>query len=223
MLSTSAVSETQSLPPIVLLLDDERDILEMYSAHFEAEGVWVATAASAREGMVAVEELRPDLVVTDIGFGAETSGATFAQALKERPETSGIPLIVLTGLATDDVPSSVREDADLFLRKPVAPQALLVNVRRLLESSHALRARSERARASVAPLTQKSAELLARAKTPVTPVPRQDARCPQCCEPLSWVERGRVDAREFDYYHWCARGCGLYCYDIAARTWIRLV
>ena len=223
MRSSSAVVETEPLPPIVLLLDDERDILEMYSAHFEAEGVWVATAASAREGMVAVEELRPDLVVTDIGFGAETSGATFAQALKERPETSGIPLIVLTGLATEDMPTSVRKDADLFLRKPVAPQALLLNVRRLLESSHVLRARSERVRARVAPLMQRSADLLGRAKTSVTPVPHHEARCPQCCEPLSWVERGRVDAREFDYYHWCERGCGLYCFDIAARKWIRLV
>jgi CheY-like chemotaxis protein len=100
MLADSAVSDTNSLPPIVLLLDDERDILEMYSAHFEAEGVWVATAASAREGLTAVEELRPDLIVTDIGFGGEPSGATFAQALKERRETSGIPLIVLTGLGS---------------------------------------------------------------------------------------------------------------------------
>ena len=223
MLSTSAVSETQALPPIVLLLDDERDILEMYSAHFEAEGVWVATAASAGEGMIAVEELRPDLVVTDIGFGAATSGATFAQALKQRPETSRIPLIILTGLATEDMPPSVKEDADLFLRKPVTPQALLLNVRQLLESSHALRARSERVRARVAPLRQKSADLLGRAKMPSAQVATHDARCPQCCEPLSWVERGRIDTREFDYYHWCSRGCGLYCFDISARRWIRLV
>ncbi len=223
MPTSSAVSESQSLPPIVLLLDDERDILDMYSAHFEAEGVWVATAASAREGMIAVEELRPDLIVTDIGFGSEVSGATFAQALKERTETSGIPLIVLTGLATEDMPSSVKEDADLFLRKPVAPQALLLNIRRLLESSHALRARSERARARVVPLLEKSADLRARAKTTLAQLPGRDARCPQCCEPLSWVERGRIDAREFDYYQWCARGCGLYCFDLAARKWIRLV
>jgi CheY-like chemotaxis protein len=223
MFADSAVSDTNSLPPIVLLLDDERDILEMYSAHFEAEGVWVATAASAREGLIAVEDLRPDLIVTDIGFGGEPSGATFAQALKERRETSGIPLIVLTGLANQDMPSTVREDADLFLRKPVAPEALLLNVRRLLESSHALRARSERLRARVAPLMDKSADLLARSKTLVNSVPGQHARCPHCCEPLSWLERGRIDTREFDYYHWCSRGCGLYCFDIAARTWIRLV
>jgi CheY-like chemotaxis protein len=220
---TSAVSDSKSLPPIVLLLDDERDILDMYSAHFEAEGVWVATAASAREGMLAVQELRPDLIVTDISFGDEPSGATFAQAMKERPETWGIPLIVLTGLATEDMPSTVREDADLFLRKPVPPESLLLNVRRLLESSKALRARSERARARIAPLLEKSADLLARPKTPVTAMPSQTARCPQCCESLTWIERGRIDAREFDYYHWCARGCGLYCYDIAGRTWIRLV
>jgi DNA-binding response OmpR family regulator len=173
--------------------------------------------------MVAVQELRPDLVVTDIGFGEEASGATFAQALKERPDTWGIPLIVLTGLATEDVPPSVKEDADLFLRKPVAPDALLVNVRRLLDSSQALRARSDRARSRIAPLLQKSADLLARPKATLAEVEPQAARCPQCCEPLTWIERGRIDSREFDYYHWCARGCGLYCFDIAARSWTRLV
>ena len=223
MLPTSAVSDTQSLPPIVLFLDDERDILEMYSAHFEAEGVWVATAASAREGIIAVQELRPDLIVTDIGFGGEPSGATFAQAMKERRETWGIPLIVLTGLAIEDMPPTVKADADLFLRKPVAPQALLVSVRRLLESSHALRARSDRARAKVRPLLQKSADQLARPKVPATPAPAHAERCPQCCEPLTWIERGRIEAREFDYYHWCAHGCGLYCFDVAAHKWTRLV
>src|SRR5829696_47881 len=120
----TATSDSPSLPPIVLLLDDEQDILEMYSTHFQAEGVWVATAASAREGMVAVEELRPDLVITDIGFGAEPSGAAFVEALRGRAETREIPLIVLTGLSPVELPSHVRSDADLFLRKPVAPAAL---------------------------------------------------------------------------------------------------
>ena len=86
-----------------------------------------------------------------------------------------------------------------------------------------LRARSERARARLAPLLQKSADLLSRPTTPVADVPPPAARCPQCCELLTWIERGRINAREFDYYHWCSRGCGLYCFDVAARKWTRLV
>lgn len=221
-MEVTATSEHPSLPPIVLLLDDERDILEMYSAYFQAEGVWVATAASAHEGIAAVEELRPDLVITDIGFGAQPSGATFVEALRGRADTTGIPLIVLTGLATAELPPHVRSDADLFLRKPVEPRTLLLNVRRLLESSDALRARAGRARARMAQLMAKSADLAGRAKalTP-RPAPRQ-ARCPQCLEPLHWRDTGVMEGRQFDYYDWCERGCGLYCFDAQTGASLRL-
>jgi len=210
----TATSDSPSLPPIVLLLDDEQDILEMYSTHFQAEGVWVATAASAREGMVAVEELRPDLVITDIGFGSEPSGATFVEALRDRQDTRGIPLIVLTGLPCDDLPAGVRTDADLFLRKPVPPENLLLNVRRLLDSSQVLRVRSERSRSRAAELRAKSNDLLGRVSPGATAGP---GRCPQCHGPLRWVENGTVDEREFKYYDWCERGCGLYCFDSTGR------
>ena len=222
-MSAPALSTDQALPPIVLLLDDERDILEMYATHFQAEGVWVATAASAREGLAAVEELRPDLVITDIGFGAEASGATFVEALRGRPETRDIPLIVLTGLLAAELPGHVRQDADLFLRKPVAPDALLLNVTRLLESSKTLRERSNRARARMLDLRAKSADLLGRAKSLVTPAAPRQARCPECLEPLRWIDAGVMDGRPFEYYDWCERGCGLYCFDASAGTLVRLV
>jgi CheY-like chemotaxis protein len=216
-----ALADTPSLPPIVLLLDDEPDILEMYSTHFQAEGVWVATAASAREGMIAVEELRPDTVITDIGFGGEPSGASFVEALRARPDTREIPLIVLTGLADGELPGHLRKDADLFLRKPIAPAALLLNVRRLLDSSYVLRARSGRVRARASELMAKSEGLLARGKM-LTPAPVREARCPQCLEPLTWLDTGMMEGREFEYYDWCERGCGLYCFDTATRSPVRL-
>ena len=219
----SAVSDTQSLPPVVLLLDDEPDILEMYSTHFQAEGVWVATAVSAREGMAVVEELRPDVVITDIGFGAELSGATFVEALRARADdTSRTPLIVLTGLPPVDLPGHVRRDADLFLRKPVAPNVLLTNVQRLLESVAALRVRSERSRTRAEQLRKTSEELLGTAKAiAATPASRR-SRCPGCIEPLRWIETGTIDGRSFEYYDWCERGCGLYCFDAVTGAPIKL-
>jgi DNA-binding response OmpR family regulator len=219
---TAAVSETESLPPIVLLLDDERDILEMYSTHFQAEGVWVATAASAQEGVAAVEELRPDVVITDIGFGSEPSGALFVEALRGRADTARIPLIVLTGLAIAELPEHVRHDADLFLQKPVAPHALLQNVHRLLESAQTLRGRSERARTRLAHLLAKSTELRGQASDTVTTAPSRSARCPQCMEPLRWVDRGTIEGRFFEYYDWCERGCGLYCFHATTGIPVRL-
>jgi hypothetical protein len=46
--------------------------------------------------------------------------------------------------------------------------------------------------------------------------------CPGCGQLLDWIERNRIEQRELDYYHRCLRGCGLYCYDLTARSWIKL-
>jgi hypothetical protein len=46
--------------------------------------------------------------------------------------------------------------------------------------------------------------------------------CPSCGKPLEWIERNSIEQREFDYYHRCLSGCGLYCYDLGARAWIKL-
>jgi CheY-like chemotaxis protein len=194
----------------------------MYSSYFEADGVWVATAATPDEGLSAVEELRPDVVITDIGFDGQPEGVHFVQMLKERPGTRDTPVIVLTGIAPADLPADTRHGADLFLRKPVTADALLENVRRLLESSHILRARGDRARARLSNLLKKSADLQ-RSRGQVTEAPgTATPMCPNCRQPLEWVERATVGGREYDYYHWCLRGCGLYCFDRRGRSWVKL-
>jgi DNA-binding response OmpR family regulator len=222
MESSAAVADTSTLPPIVLLVEDDHDMLDMYSTYFEADGVWMATAETPDEGLGAIEELRPDIDITDVGFDGEPRGVTFVQTIKERADTCDIPLIVLTGLPTTDLPAEMRHVADLFLRKPVPADTLLLNVRRLLESSHTLRARGDRARARVPPLVKKSSELVNRSRAIGNQVEAAVSRCPACRQPLEWVERGSIEGREYDYYHWCLRGCGLYCFDRTAATWIKL-
>jgi DNA-binding response OmpR family regulator len=221
-MTQNAAAANESLPPIVLLLDDEPDILDMYATHFEAEGVWIATGASALEGMTAVEELRPDLIITDIGFGSEPSGLTFVQALKERADTVRIPLIILSGLPVSDVPPDVRHEADLFLRKPVAPDALLLDVHRVLESASLLADRLSRARGRLEHLRATSNDLRGRLQHATTIPKPPTRRCPRCNDLLSWVDRGSIAGREFDYFDWCAGGCGLHCYDLGMKVWLRL-
>jgi CheY-like chemotaxis protein len=214
--------QTTELPPIVLLVEDDRDMLDLYSTYFELDGVWMATAVSPDEGLGAVEELRPDVVITDIAFGGHNEGVDFVQMLKERPETRGIPLIVLTGLPAADLPPATRHGADIFLRKPVPADALLLNVRRLLESSATLRARGDRALARAKPLLQKSEDLRQRSRGIGARAETVLSRCPQCREPLEWVERATLAGHEYDYYRRCLRGCGLHCFDRTAHVWVKL-
>lgn len=222
-LTPNPAAESSALPPIVLLVEDDPEVLEMFSAHFQADGVWMATAVTPNEGLGAVDELRPDLVITDIGFGGQPEGVEFIRALKERERTRHIPIVVLTGLPAGDLPQSMRRDADLFLRKPIAPDALLAHVRRLLESSELLRARGDRARAAVKGLIQRSSELKDRAREINTKVEELAAsRCPGCSRPLVWIERGVLGGHEYDYFHWCLSGCGLYCFERKSNVWTKL-
>jgi len=211
-----------SFPPIVLLIDDDVDILEMYKSHFESEGVWIATAKEPTEGLSALHDLRPDIVVSDLGFnGGPDAGIELVRAIKSHEDTSSIPVIVLTGLPAVDLPGTIREGADLFLRKPVSAGGLLAQVRQLLDPREDVQAQLNQARARAAGLAEQ-AERLTRAASDRIVTPPKSQRCPKCQHALEWIERSTISGQEYDYFDWCPRGCGLYCFARAVQTWVKL-
>src|SRR4051812_6555799 len=133
-----ATSDASPLPPIVLLVNDDRDMLDSYAAHFEASGMWVATSTQPSEAMDTVQELRPNLIVADLGpdVDPEHDGAKdFVHALKSTPVTQHIPLIILAARSASDAIDVARKAADLWLVKPVQPEALLLRARHLLDKT----------------------------------------------------------------------------------------
>jgi DNA-binding response OmpR family regulator len=208
-----------SVPPIVLLVDDDRDTLEMYHAYFESSGLWVSTCMIASEALDAVDELQPDIVVTDVGFAGRPDGANLVHTLKNADATRDIPIIVLTGRDRDYLPAGLLDTADLCLVKPVLPDTLLAQVRALLHRSRDLRRRGTTARGKAATLRRKSRSLLGRKQVGDDPVA---ASCPECRQPLDWIETGSLDGVGHDYFRRCTSGCGLYCYNRADGSWIKL-
>jgi CheY-like chemotaxis protein len=195
-----------ALPPIVLLVEDDRDTLDMYSSYLESAGLWVATATNPVEGQAHARELRPNLLVTDIRFGGEPTGADLVHAIKHDGQTAHIPVMVLSGTAIEDLPVETQREADLVLLKPVMPDELLNRGQALMEGGGTLRARSN----------------ADRGREFVEKLGKRTRACPKCRSPLEWLERGAISGVEYDYYRWCLNGCGLYCYDRRAAEWIRL-
>jgi CheY-like chemotaxis protein len=117
---TISVSEgaTDPLPAIVLLVEDDRDTLDMYSSYLESAGLWVATATSPSEGQAHARELRPNLLVTDIRFGGEPTGINLVHAIKQDGQTAHIPILVLSGTSVEELPPETQREADLVLLKP---------------------------------------------------------------------------------------------------------
>jgi len=220
------IASIEAIPPIVLLVDDDRDTLDMYSTHFEREGLWVASATSCANAMTAAAELKPDLIVTDMGGSGGQKGGTIVEAIRDDAVLAETPIIVLSGRDVDALPGRIVHGGDLVLVKPVLPDALLAQIRALLAKARDLKVRSSAARERTAALIRKSIDLKERADRISEMIETTARSCPSCGTPLEWLERGAVAGVEYDYYRWCEKGCGLFCYQRSApagRRWVKLV
>lgn len=117
----------------ILLADDDRDSRLVLSTLFEFEGFDVLHAV---DGLAAVEiarERRPDVVVLNL-FMPRLSGHQVLQALRADEDTASMPCLLLTGDARlEQMGRALRNGADGYVTKPVAPRAVVRLVRRLLE------------------------------------------------------------------------------------------
>ena len=83
--------------PLVLLVDDEDNFLEILKTKLEAAGFEVAMARNGAEGVVAAKKLMPDIVLMDINMPGGT-GTDAALTIKQDPATHDIKIAFLTSL-----------------------------------------------------------------------------------------------------------------------------
>ncbi len=124
----------------VLIVDDDPDIIEQLTLTLGAEGYEVVAAESEDQAEEALLTARPDLAILDLMMEHMDSGFVLCHHLKKLyPET---PVILLTAVtATTGMSFNAQEpDArswvkvDKVLDKPVRPEQLRAEVRRLLRS-----------------------------------------------------------------------------------------
>jgi CheY-like chemotaxis protein len=121
--------------PLILVVDDNLDAREMYATYLEYEGFRVMEAANGHEAIEKTRTDRPSLVLMDASM-PRLDGWDAVKILKSDPRTSAIPVLMLTGHAYDE--HRVRAasvGADGFLPKPVLPDHLAREVRRVLQLS----------------------------------------------------------------------------------------
>lgn len=118
----------------VLVVDDERHIVRLVQVNLERQGYEVLTAYDGVECLEKAKSQQPDLIILDVMM-PRMDGFEALQRLKTDPETSHIPVIMLTARAQDrDVLQGYQYGADLYLTKPFSPMELLSLVRRVFES-----------------------------------------------------------------------------------------
>ncbi len=127
--------------PLVLLVDDNVDFVEMNRHVLEARGYRVAVAHDPAEALKAMAAEPPALVITDLMMRDLDSGFAFARQIKADPRTKETPVIIVTSVTSQmgfDFRPRTSEDlaamhVDAYFDKPVPPQTLLEKVKSLLE------------------------------------------------------------------------------------------
>jgi len=129
--------------PLIFLVDDDKDFLEMEKAILDAGGYRTRCFSESREALEALGAAsaaeRPALLITDLMMKSLDAGFTFARAVRSDPRFSSIPMIIVSAVASqkgfDFRPRSAGDlaamNAEAFFDKPVPPAQLLARVKEL--------------------------------------------------------------------------------------------
>ncbi len=116
----------------ILLVEDEKDILELVTYNLNKEGYRVTGVRSGEDGLKAARNGTADLIVLDLmlpGIG----GLDVCKILKHDAATSSIPIVMLTAKGEEaDVVSGLEVGADDYITKPFSPRVLIARIRALL-------------------------------------------------------------------------------------------
>ncbi|RYY49966.1 MAG: response regulator [Chitinophagaceae bacterium] len=114
----------------ILVVDDNKDLLEMVAIALHSRHYEVATASAEFDMMEKLKESYPDIILLDVLLNHE-DGRSIAKKLKQNPNTAGIP-IILYSVAPITPESMTDSQADCFLAKPFDLYELFSTIKRLL-------------------------------------------------------------------------------------------
>ncbi len=127
----------------ILIVDDDPWILRMVSTLLEKRGYGIVTASDGEEGLMRADQLKPDLIITDVMM-PKLDGWALVRALRSRPELALVPVIFLTALGGDeDRIKGFRLGADDYLPKPFRFEELELRVANALKKRLATRQKAE--------------------------------------------------------------------------------
>jgi two-component system KDP operon response regulator KdpE len=116
-------------PPLVIVVEDERQIRSFVRAALEDEGCCVEEAATAAEGLERAGSLKPALIMLDLGL-PDRDGVDFIRDLRL---WSTVPVIVLSARSAEtEKIEALDAGADDYLAKPFGVGELVARVRAVL-------------------------------------------------------------------------------------------
>ncbi len=125
----------------IMIVDDDPDYINVVKTILEREQYTVVTAGDKTEGMEKIRIEKPDLAILDVMLNAWQDGFEMSRQLKKDPEFKNMPVLMLTAVenrtgigfkSTAGDPTWL--PVDVFLDKPVEPEVLLSEIKKLLSN-----------------------------------------------------------------------------------------
>ena len=120
--------------PLVLIVDDDPAIREMLRANLELEGYAVREAGSSDEGLAALDDEAPDLILLDVMM-PRVDGWEMLRRVRERHGLDSIPVVMFSGKVEPHEAASVAgRGAQAFIGKGFDPDQLIASTKQLLRT-----------------------------------------------------------------------------------------
>jgi phosphate regulon transcriptional regulator PhoB len=132
------------MAPSILIVDDEKDIVDLVAYNVERQGYKVFKAYDGEGALRIARSEKPDLIVLDLMLPG-IQGLEVCKRIRRNPETAGIPIIMLTARGEEyEKVVGLEAGADDYITKPFSVKELLARVKAVLRRADARQA-SEKA------------------------------------------------------------------------------
>jgi DNA-binding response OmpR family regulator len=119
----------------LLIVEDNTELLELMRLGLKQAGFTISTATNGLDALKKARSLLPDLIVLDLIL-PELDGFAVCEALKRSPDTSAIPIILLTGLSSEFTRyAGMESGADEYVTKPISPEQLVPKIKLRLRAA----------------------------------------------------------------------------------------
>jgi two-component system phosphate regulon response regulator PhoB len=116
----------------ILVVEDEKDIVDLIEYHFKQSGFSVITALDGPSGLERARKEHPSLIILDLML-PEMDGKDICRALKSNPTTQSIPILMLTAKAEEvDRIVGFELGAEDYVTKPFSPKELVLRAKAIL-------------------------------------------------------------------------------------------
>jgi CheY-like chemotaxis protein len=120
--------------PLILLVEDETELRQMYAEQLTLSGFDVIEAGNGADAITHTTSHFPDVVLMDLSLPV-LDGWEATRRLKNDARTSHIPVVALTAHdGAGELERATRAGCDWFVPKPCPPAALIAEIRRVLET-----------------------------------------------------------------------------------------